>query len=99
MKTKLNTPIPSDSAAAMRIIRAEFPAMRRTSATAIIRSGGRRTVFGCLCGSRHTCSTDWRGRETKHVREWRALHEACALRLAADLLAGREVSVHFGSGC
>lgn len=47
---------------AIKIIRDKFPTLRRTSSTAIVRSGGRATVFGCLCGSYHTTSTDYRGR-------------------------------------
>ena len=57
--------------------------LRRTGATAIIHSGGRQTIFGCLCGSRHTASTDWNGRSALHVTNWQAEHEAsCGSRFA-----------------
>lgn len=88
MKTTTTDPI--------QTLRKVFPAMRRTRATAIIRSGAKRTVFGCVCGSRHTCSTEWRGRDSKHVREWRAEHDACADKFAADYAAGKEIEICFG---
>ena len=55
--------------------------LRRTSATAIEHSGGKQTIFGCICGSRHTTSTDWNGRNAKHVIEWQVQHDIkCAKR-------------------
>jgi hypothetical protein len=63
------------------------PTMRRTRATAIIHSGGRQTIYGCVCGARHTTSTDWNGRDAKHVREWRDEHAACAARVLETLTA------------
>ena len=51
------------------------PSLRRTGPTAIIHSGGTQTIFGCLCGATHTCATDYDGRNSKHVREWRELHD------------------------
>ena len=50
------------------------PTLRRTAPTAIVHSGSRQTIFDCLCGSRHTCATDFNGRAAKHVREWQKLH-------------------------
>ena len=72
---------------AMAAIRAACPALRRTRATAITHSGSRRTVYTCLCGAVHTTSTDWNGRGAKHVRDWRADHDACAEVLARGLPA------------
>lgn len=60
---------------------------RRTGVTAIIHSGGKRTVFGCLCGSRHTTSTDWDGRNAKHVVEWQEQHEGDCAFLFQRLVA------------
>lgn len=67
----------------MKQIRETFPTLRRRRPTAIIRSGSGQTVYGCLCGSLHTCAT--RHRDAKHVRDWIAEHEGCARRIAADL--------------
>lgn len=67
----------------MKQIRETFPALRRRRPTAIIRSGSGQTVYGCLCGSLHTCAT--RYRDAKHVRDWIAAHEGCARRIAAEL--------------
>lgn len=78
-------------------IRKVFPRMRRTAATAIIHSGGKRTIFGCLCGSQHTTSTDWHGRDAKHVQDWRDVHSDCAVKIAERLDAGEEVEIHFGN--
>jgi hypothetical protein len=82
--------------ATIQMIRKAFPAMRRTASTAIIHSGGKRTIFGCLCGATHTTSTDWDGRNAKHVREWREQHAACAARIAAELAAGGDPEIHLG---
>ena len=59
--------------------------IRRTSPTAIIHSGGRQTIFNCVCGERHTCSTDWNGRKSKHVREWRAIHDSSCRELFEEI--------------
>lgn len=67
----------------MKQIRETFPILRRRRPTAIIRSGSGQTVYGCLCGSVHTCAT--RHRDAKHVRDWIAAHEDCARRIAAEL--------------
>lgn len=82
---------------AMKFLRSRFPTMRRTRATAIVHSGGRRTIFGCLCGREHTASTDWNGRAAKHVIEWRAEHDDCAIKLANKIIAKeKDVFVYFG---
>lgn len=65
---------------AMKTLRRVFPMMRREHSTAIIRSGGKRTIYGCICGAQHTTSTEWRGREAKHVYEWRQAHAECCVR-------------------
>jgi hypothetical protein len=54
-----------------------YPRSRRTESTAIIHSGGRQTIYGCVCGAEHTTSTEWKGREAKHVLDWRAEHANC----------------------
>ena len=66
---------------AMTIIRKRFPMLRRTGSTAIIKSGSRQAIYGCLCGSTHSTSTDYDGRNAKHVREWEHAHADCALHL------------------
>jgi len=71
---------------AMQAIREVEKSWRRTRATAIIHSGSRRTVFGCLCGAEHTTSTDWNGRTAKHVVEWRDEHAGCAEKYLASLI-------------
>ena len=63
---------------AMIAIRKSFPSLRRERPTAIIHNGGKRTVYGCICGSTHSCATDWRGRDSVHVAVWRAEHDSCA---------------------
>ena len=88
-----NQPTTATIANPMSIIRDAFPKMRRTAATAIIHSGGRKTIFGCLCGSRHTTSTDWHGRDALHVREWQGDHAACAGRIAAEILSGKSPKI------
>ncbi len=69
-ETKLN-------AEGMRRYRSAHPSARRERATAIEHNGGKRTVFGCICGSRHSVATDWRNK-TVHLAIWRANHEDCA---------------------
>ncbi len=66
----------------MAIIRRIFPSLRRSRPTAIVHSGGKQTVFGCLCGGTHTCATDFGGRDAKHVQEWLSDHADCAERMA-----------------
>jgi hypothetical protein len=88
--------IPETREEAMTILRKAWPAMRRTYSTAIIHSGGKQTIFGCICGSRHTTSTDWNGREAKHVREWEAEHANCCISLATRYQKGIAVSLSFG---
>ena len=65
--------------AALAIWRAANPMARRTRATAICHNGGARTVFDCVCGSRHSTSTEWRGRDARHVVEWREAHDNCII--------------------
>lgn len=75
---------------AMTQIRRAFPRLRRTAPTAIVRSGGTATVFGCLCGDTHTVATYNRD-TTRHVRVWLAEHAGCAERIAANLDGARLV--------
>ena len=63
---------------------------RRTGATAITHSGGKQTIFGCLCGSRHTASTEWNGRSAKHVQDWHHQHETSCGELYAQMIARRD---------
>ena len=72
-----------------------FRRMRRTRATAIVHGGGNQTIFGCICGSRHTTSTDWDGRHAKHVLTWRDEHAACSIRYAEALDRGEEIELSF----
>lgn len=51
------------------------PHLRRTRPTAIFHSGGKKTVFDCICGATHSTSTDWNGRNAKHVINWRDKHD------------------------
>lgn len=51
------------------------PHLRRTKPTAIYSNGSRQTLFNCICGSIHSASTEWRGREAKHVLDWRRQHD------------------------
>lgn len=79
---------PVQPASGIARVREVFPRLRRSASTAIVHSGGKQTIFGCLCGSSHTTSTDWNGRAAKHVREWERDHASCALRVAERLSAG-----------
>lgn len=81
--------MPATTASPIATLRRAFPRLRRTRSTAIIHSGGRQTIFGCLCGAEHTTSTEWHGRDAVHVAVWRQEHEDCAARLAAEYEAGR----------
>jgi hypothetical protein len=63
---------------------------RRTSATAIIHSGGKRTICGCVCGARHTTSTDWDGRNARHVVDWKAKHETSCGSVWAEITERRQ---------
>ena len=65
--------------AALKIWRAAHPLARRTRATAICHNGGAKTVFDCVCGSTHSTSTDWNGREARHVLVWREEHDNCII--------------------
>lgn len=60
---------------ALRKLRTE---LRRTRSTAIIHSGGRQTIYGCVCGATHTCATSYR--RARHVATWREEHAQCAYR-------------------
>ena len=88
--------LPETSDEAMQILRAAWPTMRRTASTAIIHSGGKRTIFGCLCGATHTCSTEWNGRESKHVQDWQREHSRCCIKLATRYVLGEDVTLSFG---
>lgn len=59
----------------LQIYRKLNPRARRTKSTAIIHSGGKQTIFSCVCGARHTCATDYR--QAKHVSEWKNNHKGC----------------------
>jgi hypothetical protein len=85
--------IRKEESEAIKIIKASFPKMRRTGSTAIVHSGGKRTIFKCLCGSRHTTSTEWNGRKAKHVTDWQSDHVKCAAVIAAKLQAGECVTI------
>lgn len=61
---------------AMRAWREAHPRSRRTRPTAIVHSGGVRTVYDCLCGARHSVATRNRG-QTRHERDWLQKHEGC----------------------
>lgn len=54
------------------------PLSRRTNSTAIVHSGSRQTIFDCVCGAIHTCSS-WH-RDSKHVSQWRTEHSDCMRR-------------------
>ncbi len=75
--------------APMTTIRAKFPALRRPRSVAIVHSGGRMTVFGCLCGATHTAESSTRGRSAQHVTEFFAAHKGCAKTLAARVVTGQ----------
>jgi hypothetical protein len=62
-------------------------ALRRTSVTAIVHSGGKRTIYGCLCGAQHTCATDYR--KAKHVADWQEEHETSCGYLFARAMERR----------
>ena len=78
MKTLQNFS-PRNEAEATQELRRRFPTMRRERSTAIVHSGGERTIFGCVCGAEHTCATSYR--QAKHVRQWREDHAGCSAKL------------------
>ena len=57
--------------------RAAHPMARRDRPTAIVHNGSAQTIFACICGARHSTSTDWHGRDALHVDKWRAEHDGC----------------------
>lgn len=57
-------------------LRLQYPFLRRTRSVAIERSGQCQTVYGCLCGARHTACSDYR--QARHVKEFMAKHSGCA---------------------
>lgn len=59
------------------------PKARRTSSTAITHSGGQLTVYGCICGDKHTEATRYRG-QSRHYHDWAAAHDGCMLRAIRD---------------
>lgn len=70
----------------MAVIRQKFPRLRRDRPTAIVHNGSYKTVYGCLCGSKHSCATNYRA--AKHLRDWRDLHDSCAGKFTnANLLS------------
>jgi hypothetical protein len=68
--------------------------MRRSKSTAIVHTGSRQTVFGCLCGAQHTVATDYR--RAKHLRDWQDDHEPCIITIAQKIKAGQNPRVYFG---
>lgn len=68
---------------ALKVVRNDNPKMRRTGATAIEHSGGKQTIFGCVCGARHTAATSYR--DARHVQDWIARHENCLLDVAEQI--------------
>lgn len=60
--------------------------IRRKQPTAIIHSGGKRTIYSCVCGSQHTCAT--RHREVKHVADWREEHDETCRELYEQIRNG-----------
>jgi hypothetical protein len=78
--------IPETENDGIALLKKRNPKMRRTNSTAICRSGGRQTIFDCVCGARHTTSTGWNGRSALHVRVWRGEHSDCAIKEAKRLL-------------
>ena len=73
-------------------IQRQARALRRSGATAIEHSGGRRTIFGCLCGSQHSTSTDWNGRQALHVQRWQHEHDTGCDSLFIAALRRRDVA-------
>jgi len=65
----------SELSPSVRVWRVLHPSARRTSAPAIMHSGGKQTVFECVCGATHTCATSHR--DAKHVTLWRVAHRNC----------------------
>lgn len=61
--------------------------MRRTAPVAIEHSGGRQTIYGCLCGARHTCATNYR--QAVHVQEFCYDHNESCWPLFERRLAAR----------
>lgn len=61
----------------MRYYRATHPKARRAFPTAIVHNGSSKTVFECICGSRHSCATRHRY-DTAHYWDWRLAHSDCA---------------------
>jgi hypothetical protein len=61
------------------------PKARRANSTAIIHSGGRRTIYGCVCGATHTEATDYRGK-SKHYADWRRAHKDCMFHAIQEKL-------------
>lgn len=54
------------------------PRARRTHSVAIVHSGSKQTIFGCVCGATHTAAASYRN--AKHVDRFRARHEQCMRR-------------------
>lgn len=77
-------------AEALKIYRDANPRARRTGPTAIEHSGGTQTIYGCVCGSRHTVATRNRG-STKHEREWQRAHANCLLDWVARHACPRDM--------
>lgn len=67
-----------------------YKTIRRSSPTAIVHSGGKQTIFGCVCGATHTTSTDWNGRRAKHVIEWQRRHDESCRELYEAIRDGRQ---------
>ena len=98
MENTMKTETPTNNRnTAMRIIRSRFPRLRRSGSTAIIKSGSSQAIYGCLCGSTHSTSTGYNGRNALHVREWEHAHADCALHLVnATHIENRRVCHGYG---
>lgn len=70
---------------------------RRTHSTAIVKAGGRRTVFDCVCGATHTEAANWGcwvddgegATKSVHARKWREAHSFCMEEIVSRKLGAR----------
>lgn len=90
MPTTTQTPLPSLSLQALPVLyrRMVDARARRTASTAIVHSGGQRTVHGCVCGSTHTEATRYRY-QSAHYRAWAAEHSNCMLGAVREAVEGQ----------
>lgn len=99
MRRKSRRDYPARTVPEMRKLKAQFPILRRSHPVAIVHSGAKATVYGCLCGAYTSESTDSKIMHgpTARVVNFFKEHKSCAARILAGVLPRKYQVVRFVS--